>query len=97
MKRRLHYEETFYSFVFAPYCWVPKLLRSRRTNDSDDHNHDSRNDRAAADVGYADDHDPLLIGSFLPATRKGHATACPYFYQAFSGLEASAVWASSSA
>jgi hypothetical protein len=51
-----------------------------RADDSDDHNNDSRDDCAPADVGDADHDDALLIGSFLPATRKGHATACPYFF-----------------
>jgi hypothetical protein len=74
MKRRLHYEKTSYSFVFAPDCWVPEFLRSRRADDSDDHNNDSRDENAATGDGDTTDHDDaLLIGRFLPATRKGHA------------------------
>ena len=77
----LHYEKTSYSFVFAPDCCVPELLRSRRANDSDDHNNDSRDESAGADIGDADHDHALLDGSFLPTTREGHATACPYFFR----------------
>src|SRR5439155_26813699 len=92
------HEKTSHSLVFAPDCCVPEFLR-KRAGVHDDYDNDPRDDRAA----YYDDakhDDPLLIGSFLPATRKGHATACPYFFwvfSGFSGVGASAVWASSSA
>jgi hypothetical protein len=54
-------------------------VRSRADVDYD-LDYDSRDDRAATDVGHTDHDDALLIGSFLPETRQGHATACPYFF-----------------
>jgi len=80
MKRHLHYEKTSYSFVFASDCCVPEFLRSRRAKNSVDHDNDPSDDGAAANIGDTDHDDALLIGSLLPATRKGHATACPYFF-----------------
>jgi len=64
--------------VFASDCCVPEFL-CKRAGVHDNYDHDPRDDGAA----YYDDakhHDPLLIGKFLPATRTGHATACPYFF-----------------
>jgi len=80
MKRRLHYEKTSYSFVFAPDCWVPEFLRSRGANYSDDHNNDSRDESAAADIGDTDDYNALLIGSFPSRDEKRARHACPNFF-----------------
>ena len=54
---------------------VADTLRERLVG----HDH-GRPARAAADDDVTDHDHALLIGKFLPATRKGHATACPYFF-----------------
>ena len=83
MSEPLHYEKTANSFVFAPDCCVSEFLRSRRTNNSDNHNNDPSDDGAAADVGDTDDYDALLNWEFSSRDEKRARNRVPFFLLSF--------------